>query len=405
MFRLFRRNGKQKLIFIAPILLPTASMKVFFLFSILSFRLFQITKGFSCTVGTGRNRIVRSTTLQMVSNYATNQQVQVLSGIRDVVDRYDTFLLDMWGVMHDGTTTYEGVLEVVSKLVAAGKEVKILSNSSKRQDNSIKMLKKLGFDPSNFSQIITSGEVAYHMLSATSPVANALAPQPWDALLESLSNNNNNNKKVFCFGSGSGDEEYFESCGWTLSTMEEADLIVARGTFTINDGENVIDKTRDGEEAYFQVYHEQIAKAAKRRIPMIVANPDKVRPDADRSPMPGTIGNAYEEALGDGSELLLKYIGKPFSDVYEIALRDQDRSRVCMVGDALETDITGAKLEGIDSIWVIKDGIHNVEIEEKGNGDLKVGCEHVLQEFNLMEDTYAKENVLFPTIVLSHFQW
>ena len=77
----------------------------------------------------------------MVSNYATNQQVQVLSGIRDVVDRYDTFLLDMWGVMHDGTTTYEGVLEVVSKLVAAGKEVKILSNSSKRQDNSIKMLK------------------------------------------------------------------------------------------------------------------------------------------------------------------------------------------------------------------------------------------------------------------------
>ena len=57
----------------------------------------------------------------------------------------------MWGVMHDGTTTYEGVLDVVQKLKQQGKDLIILSNSSKRQDNSIKMLKKLGFDPATSS--------------------------------------------------------------------------------------------------------------------------------------------------------------------------------------------------------------------------------------------------------------
>jgi ribonucleotide monophosphatase NagD (HAD superfamily) len=101
----------------------------------------------------------------------------------------------------------------------------------------------------------------------------------------------------------------------------------------------------------------------------------------------------------------VKYIGKPFSDVYEIALRNQDRSKVCMVGDALETDITGASAEGIDSIWVVKDGVHNVDVESKGNGSLQDGCQKVLDQFNNNKETYANGRKLSPTIVLPHFRW
>lgn len=352
--------------------------------------------GFSTQSWTMRNS-------QRLSAASATSEIQVLNGVRDLVDKYDLFLLDMWGVMHDGTVTYNGVLEVVSKLKEEGKDLVILSNSSKRQNNSIKMLKKLGFEPSDFSQIITSGEVAYHMLSRTSTDDSTLAPQPWD-LLESI-DKKSSEKKVFCFGSGDGDVEYLNSAGWQLSSMEEADIIVSRGTFTINDGSTVIHKTHDGEDAYFKSYHEQITKAAQRRIPMIVANPDKIRPDADRSPMPGTIGCDYANSLGgDGSDLL-KYIGKPFSDVYEIALRGKDRSRACMVGDALETDIAGATSEGIDSIWVVKDGIHNVNIEKMGDGSLQTGCQKVLEEFNQDKETYAKGRKLSPTFVLPHFRW
>jgi ribonucleotide monophosphatase NagD (HAD superfamily) len=313
--------------------------------------------------------------------------------------------------MHDGITTYEGVLDVVQKLKEQGKDLVILSNSSKRQENSIKMLKKLKFDPErDFSQIITSGEVAYQLLTKTLPDASPLAPQPWSAL-EPIWEKKEGAKLVFCFGSGDGDEEYLKSCGWTLSSIEEADLIVARGTFTIQDASTVIHKTHDSEEAYFKAYHEQLAKAAERKIPMIVANPDKVRPDADRSPMPGTIGNDYERALSQNGESssnamdMIKYIGKPFSDVYEIALRGKDRSRVCMIGDALETDVTGGSAAGIDTIWVVNDGIHNFEIQSKGNRSLQEGCSKILAEFNEIPETYAKGRRLTPSIVLPHFRW
>ena len=88
--------------------------------------------------------------------------------------------------MHDGTTTYQGVIEVVQKLRQHGKTLIILSNSSKRQDNSIKMLTKLGFDNATtdlFAQIITSGEVTHYLLSGITPDDHSpLAPQPWPAL-------------------------------------------------------------------------------------------------------------------------------------------------------------------------------------------------------------------------------
>ena len=57
-----------------------------------------------------------------------------------LIDNYDTFLLDMWGVMHDGSAPYEGVLQTIRELKKAGKKLIILSNSSKRRENSEKML-------------------------------------------------------------------------------------------------------------------------------------------------------------------------------------------------------------------------------------------------------------------------
>ena len=106
--------------------------------------------------------------------------------------------------MHDGTTTYEGVLDVVQKLKERGKEMVILSNSSKRQENAIKMLTKLGFDPvADFSQIITSGEVSYQLLSGSksSPLT---PPRPWSLLEDILKDSKK--RRVFCFGSGDGDD-------------------------------------------------------------------------------------------------------------------------------------------------------------------------------------------------------
>jgi ribonucleotide monophosphatase NagD (HAD superfamily) len=150
---------------------------------------------------------------------------------------------------------------------------------------------------------------------------------------------------------------------------------------------------------------------------MMVCNPDKIRPDADKSPMPGTIGVTYEELLKQKNDTtkqsdLVLYLGKPFADVYEIALQDYPGKRACMVGDALETDVTGAQAVGIDSIWVVKNGVHNDDVAAKAstsNDELEVlesGCRQVVKEFNRRsEETYAKGQQLTPTIVIPYFSW
>ena len=94
-----------------------------------------------------------------INNDFMTKSITFVSGLQGIVEIYSTFLLDMWGVMHDGSQPYNGALQTVKFLKEAGKKMIILSNSSKRKEKSLLMLQKLGFDPSDFDQIITSGEV------------------------------------------------------------------------------------------------------------------------------------------------------------------------------------------------------------------------------------------------------
>jgi len=281
----------------------------------------------------------------------------------------------------------------------------ILSNSSKRRDTAVRMLNKLGFDPDDFHQIITSGEVSHRLLSGDT----TLPCKPWKPISEILSSSDEKQRKVFVFGSGDEDIEYCLSCGWTLAPITEANLILARGTFTLNDGipDNVISKKQD-EEMYFQCMEKTLLIAAERRIPMLVSNPDKVRPDEGLPPMPGAIGDAYASILKgiveEGEKIegtLIKRIGKPYREVYDIALEgnDGDVGLACMVGDALETDVTGGSKVGCSTLWVINDGIHAPAVNDYDNYE-----EGILSELMKHNEKTMNED-LSPTFIVPHFRW
>ena len=300
--------------------------------------------------------------------------------------------------MHNGNTPYDGVLDTIQQLKKEGKQMIILSNSSKRVGNAKRMLQKLGFDENDFHQIITSGEVSYRMLCGDE----TLQCSTWDVLADLIEQDK---KKVFVFGNGDGDEDYVESSGWTLAPIEEADLIVARGTFTIANGsESVVSKDKD-EEEYFRVLNQSLEIAAERKVPMLVTNPDKVRPDEGLPPMPGAIGDSYENVLGDDSELLVKRIGKPYPEVYELALLGcDDSSKAVMIGDALETDVKGGTESKVSTAWVVNNGIHSPFVREQGEGDYEKGTGLVLDEFNDKKG-YTQDDRLLPTYVTKHFRW
>lgn len=238
--------------------------------------------------------------------------------------------------------------------------------------------------------------------------AHTLGCENWDVLTSLIQQRKRN---VFVFGSGDEDESYCTSAGWTLSKIEDADLILSRGPFTINDGTTVTSKT-ENEAEYWKVMEESMVIAAQRKLPMLVANPDKVRPSEGLPPMPGAIGDTYERfvwtthchPVGDMTEEkardYVKRIGKPFREVYDIAgVNDDDlRGRAIMIGDALETDVVGGNNAGVGVLWVVNDGIHAKEVGE-------VGAESVLGSFNGNEFTYAYGKKVAPTYMTNHFRW
>ena len=39
-----------------------------------------------------------------------------INSISDIVDRYDNFIIDQWGVMHDGTSGYKHAIKTINYL-------------------------------------------------------------------------------------------------------------------------------------------------------------------------------------------------------------------------------------------------------------------------------------------------
>ena len=109
-----------------------------------------------------------------------------IDSINDILNLYDVFILDQWGVMHDGSAPYDGVLETVAQLKAQNKRTSlvILSNSSKRLSYTHRMLKKLGFNIDDFEQIITSGEVSWRMMSGD----DSLSCNVWPVMTDLIEN-------------------------------------------------------------------------------------------------------------------------------------------------------------------------------------------------------------------------
>ena len=59
-------------------------------------------------------------------------EVPVHAGLSAVADRYDAFIIDLWGVMHDGLRAYPAAVKALRRLRAAGKKSVILSNAPRR---------------------------------------------------------------------------------------------------------------------------------------------------------------------------------------------------------------------------------------------------------------------------------
>ena len=94
-----------------------------------------------------------------------NKSTISISGIKEIYENYDAFILDQWGVMHDGNQGYIHAISCIEKLIKKNKILTIISNSSKRKDSTKLHLPQLGYNPQFFKEVMTSGEMIWQSLA------------------------------------------------------------------------------------------------------------------------------------------------------------------------------------------------------------------------------------------------
>eukprot|EP01038_Epipyxis_sp_PR26KG_P006197 gene6197-8535_t len=333
--------------------------------------------------------VIVSTVKSSTNTANTMMKPQRFSHIRtiaEIFDRYDGFLIDQWGVLHDGKTPYTSVIKTLDEMHNSGKRMVIISNSSKRKESATSGLMRIGINPALFDDIITSGEIGWEYLNRMQINHNAKS-KPQAAVRPF---------RVFVIGSGDEDEEYVSSCQCDLARPEDADLVLVRGTLTTLSSSKALVKYVNAQSLVENV-SQILDICTKRSLPMLITNPDFTRPGC-MSPMPGMIGRIYQNLSPSST---ITYIGKPYSFIYDVckdisSFRTMDKSRICCVGDSLDHDIVGANRNQYDSVWTMN-GVHSNELGT---------AEGSLQEPNdqLIHNLLGSKKEMMPTYSIAAFR-
>jgi HAD superfamily hydrolase (TIGR01459 family) len=246
--------------------------------------------------------------------------IKEIQSLLDLIDDYDLFLFDQWGVIHDGKNIFPKAEEVFLHLQNLKKQAVIISNSGKKSSDNISRMKKLGAKNTLNVPLITSGDVCRDLLV---------------------------NKKNYFKNLG---DKYFvvateypllsETQYQQVHSLEKSDFLLLCTT-TNFDGYYLIDN----------IFNEAI----NLKLPLVCSNPDVLGISGeDVHPSTGDLAIKYKK-MGGKTHI----IGKPGDEIFDFALNRTgiDKIKTLMIGDSLFNDIYGANQFNIDSL-LITSGIH-----------------------------------------------
>jgi HAD superfamily hydrolase (TIGR01459 family) len=268
-------------------------------------------------------------------NAADYGGVVPVAGMSALCGAFDGFILDQWGVMHDGTRAYDGAIECLTRLREAGKRIVVLSNTGRREAENLRFMTRMGFTDALFDRFVGAGDDARRAIaSRTEPFHRALG------------------RRCYAFTRG-GDHSLLDGIGLEIvDRIEAADFLAVLGT--------------DSPRRNLPDYEAELQAGIKRGLPMICANPDLVRLSPEGAiEAPGVLARRYEELGG-----AVFYHGKPHPAIYQTCLdvlAGVSRGRVLAIGDSIEHDVLGASRAGLAS-GLVTGGIHAEELGTARSG-------------------------------------
>ncbi len=239
-----------------------------------------------------------------------------IQSLKDIADRYDVIVLDQWGVLHDGSRPYPGVIAALNGITADGYRLAVLSNSGKRNAPNVARMTEIGFAPDLFSAVMTAGEALWHDLQEQR------VPH----------------RHFYVIEGQPGDASEWAS---GLDVVIDADLNAVQAVLLMG----------VPDDATLAEWRPVLTEINTRDLTVYCSNPDHVAPRGGGRTVlsPGTLARSFEHMGGT-----VVYYGKPHPQVFG-ALGDVLQvppERVLMVGDSPDHDIAGADAVGWDSLLV-----------------------------------------------------
>lgn len=283
-------------------------------------------------------------------------------GLYELTHAYDGFIIDQWGVLHQGLEVPSGTIQALNKLKAEKKQVIILSNSGKRSEFNKERLKEMGIKPFHYQDIVTAGEVV------------------WQGL-------NTRDSGVF---KGLGDICYLISRNNDRELLQGLDLVVSD---EVHDVDFILVTGVDSPEKSLEDYEPVLRKAVARGLPLICANPDLVTVfGKERQMGPGALAQRYKEFGG-----VAHMIGKPHKPIFQKCIdsfKGVIPSRILVIGDSLYHDIAGAKTLNLDTAFVTS-GIHSQNFKDGMPVDQKHrNLEHLIQNYGVRPE-WAMDHLIW----------
>jgi HAD superfamily hydrolase (TIGR01459 family) len=250
---------------------------------------------------------------------------RLIEGLSEIARDHDALICDIWGVVHNGQAPFPEAAEALRRFRRERGPVVLLSNAPRPAWSVEAQFRRIGVATDCYDAIVTSGGAAQEDLKARLEKAGRLSlyyigPEQDAAVLEGLA--------------------------ITRAGIAQADVALCVG---------LVDDLRETPADYADILQAMRA----RNLPMLCANPDlKVYRGAIMCWCAGALAEAYEAIGGP-----VTYYGKPYKAIYDVALKAANSPKQALaVGDALVTDLKGAKGAGLEALF-IADGLHGEEIE------------------------------------------
>lgn len=229
-----------------------------------------------------------------------------------IINKYDTFFVDVVGVVYDGIKPFPKAIEALNKL--ENKKVIFVSNNPRPSSLSTSRLVSFGLKIP--FHMVTSGDLARTYL-----------------------------------------QEDTESIYYHWGAQRNSDILAnipVKTTNDLNGSHKVLLTAFLEEEDDVTQFDSLIEEIVHKKLPVYCANPDKKAMFGSKMRIcAGTFAEKIQKA---GGEIYLW--GKPETNIYSLAPLNEselhDRKSKClMIGDTLETDILAANKLGIDSLLVL----------------------------------------------------